>query len=426
MEKWSNLAIFPWSYLLMKICFVCDSYKPLYDGVVRYLDYVIPALIEAGHTVSLACPRYQGCPKYEYPYEGFTVVRCTSTRIVDQDYEIAIPDFRLLKALKEADFVVIHSIMFLGGLGAFLARAMRKKMGIFIHQDERLILRDVLETPEVLRNIGIIALSKILYPLCMDVFFHATERFKGKLIDFGVPTEKIFHTPFAINQEQFNPNPPIFDIRKRYNIPKDAVVSVYVGRLAKEKNVRNMLDGFDRAAEEQPNLYGLFVGGGPDWDYYTSLEWKHKDRMIFTGFVPDEELQSHYVAADFFLSPSINESQCFTVFEAMSCKLPVITSEHRHDPDVIHLDNAVLVENLMNPNEIKDYILLLAKDEKLRKKIGQNGYDLIKDRTWVNHVKVFEKGINFALNYDISNKRFKAIRNVKYRYPPKKESNKKK
>ena len=409
----------------MKICFVCDSYKPLYDGVVRYLDYVIPALVEAGHTVTLVCPRYQGCEKYEYPYEGLTVVRCTSTRIVNQGYELALPDFRLLKALKEADFVVIHSLMFLGGLGALIARAMRKKIGIFIHQDERLILRNVLDTPQMWINVSIGVLSKIIYPLIMDCFLYATERFKEKLIDLGVPKEKIFHTPFAINQEQFHPGSFLVDVRKRHKIPKDAVVSVYVGRLAKEKNIRNMLDGFNRAAEEQPNLYGLFVGGGPDWDHYTSLEWKNKDKMIFTGFVPDEELQSHYVAADFFLSPSINESQCFTVFEAMSCKIPVITSEYRHDPDVIHLENAVLVDNLMSPEEIRDYILLLARDENLRKKIGQNGYDLIKDRTWAYHAKEFEKGMKFALNYDLSKKRFKAMRNTKYRYPPKKESKKK-
>lgn len=410
----------------MKICFVCDSYKPLYDGVVRYLDYVIPALVKAGHTVTLVCPRYQGCEKYEYPYEGFTVVRSVSTRIVDQGYELALPDFRLLKALKEADFVVIHSIMFLGGLGALFARFMRKKIGIFIHQDERLILRDVLLTPQKWINVSIGMLSKILYPFIMDVFFHATERFKEKLIDLGVPEEKIFHTPFAIDQKQFNPESPSVDIRERYNIPKDAIVSVYVGRLAKEKNIHNMLDGFNRAAEEQPNLYGLFVGGGPDWDYYTSLEWKNKDRMIFTGFVPDEELQSHYVAADFFLSPSINESSCFTVFEAMSCGIPVITSEHRHDPDVIHLENALLVENLMNPEEIKDYILLISRDEKLRKKIGQNGYDLLKNRTWDYHVKEFEKGIKFAQNYDVKNKRLKAMINTKYRYPVKKKSKNKK
>ena len=405
----------------MKICFISDTYRPLYDGVIRYIEYVIPALIKAGHEVTLVCPRFKGCDKYEHPYEGFTVVRCMSTGIRNQGYEIALPDFRLLKAVKEADFVVVHSIMFLGGLGAFIARALRKKVGLFVHQDERYILIKILETPQILVDFAITAVAKILYPLTIDVFFHATERFKEKLIDLGVPNEKIFHTPFAIDSKGFHPGPPEFDIRERHKIPKDAVVSVYVGRLSKEKNVKNMLDGFNRAAEEQPNLYGLFVGEGPDWDYYTSLEWKNKNRMIFTGFIPEEELQSHYVAADLFLNPSTNESSCFTVFESMTCKVPVITAEFRHDPDVIHLENAVLVKNPLNPEEIKEHILLLARDEKLRKKIGQNGYNLIKDRTWDYHAKIFQEGMNFAINSKTSNKRLKASRKVKYRYSRKKE-----
>jgi glycosyltransferase involved in cell wall biosynthesis len=408
----------------MKFCFLIDSYHPITDGVVTYLDYVVPALIDLGHEVSLVVPWFGGTEHYEYPYEGCTVIRCFNTRIYTEGYWLALPDWRLFKAVKQADFVVVHSIMFLGGLGGILARLLNKKIGLFVHQDERVILRNVLGTPEPLWNLTITALSKIIYSWVIDVFFHATERFKQKLLELGVSEEKVFHTPFAINQERFHPDEGDYDIRARHGIPKDAVVSVYVGRLAKEKNVNNLLEGVDRALEEEPNLWGLFVGGGPDWDYYANYPYKNKDRMVFTGFVSDEELHSHYVAGDFFSNPSLNESSCFTVFEAMSCQIPVMTSEYKHDPDIIHKENAILVENIFDPDEIKKYVLLLARDEQLREKLGRNGKKLVEERTWRHHALCFLKGVNYAIKKD-QGCRFLNIFKHKYQYQQLKKRNRK-
>ncbi|MHA1186606.1 MAG: hypothetical protein ACTSSK_06965, partial [Candidatus Heimdallarchaeota archaeon] len=54
------------------------------------------------------------------------------------------------------------------------------------------------------------------YRRIVDVFFHATERFKRKLLFFDAQIEKINHTPFAINNKTFHPTPE-FNLRERYN-----------------------------------------------------------------------------------------------------------------------------------------------------------------------------------------------------------------
>ena len=407
----------------MKICFVCDSYKPVYDGVVRYFDYFIPALVKAGHEVSLVCPKIPGTDNYEYPFEGFTVVRCFNPGFHTQGYWFALPDKRMYKAMKESDFVFIHSTGTLGIMGSMIAKAMNKKTGMFIHQDERIIMHNVLHTSRFMYNFAIIAFSQFIYGLFIDTFYHATERFKGKLLDYGVSENRISHTPFAIDDSRFYPENPKYDIRKRHGIPEDGIVSIYVGRLAREKNVANLIESMDSVMDENPNLYSLFVGKGPDWDHYSSFPYRNKERMIFTGFVPDDELQSHYVAADFFTSPSLNESSCFTVFEAMSCQIPVITSAYRHDPDIKHMENVLLVVDIANQEEIKDNILLLTRDDKLRKKIGKAGKKLVDSRNWDNHIQRFLKGVSYTLNEKPRNR----IRDIlKPKYPYLKDRKKKK
>ena len=382
---------------VMKICFIVDSYKPIYDGVVRYFDSVIPALIEAGHEVSLVCPHIPGTEKFEHPYKGLEVIRCFTPGFYTQGYYVALPDRELVKAVKKSDYVVIHSLATLGVIGGFIARFCRKKTGLFVHQDERLVMLEMLNDPLWITNFTVSLISEIFYPCFIDAFFCATVRFKGKLLDYKVPEEKIFFTPFAIDSKRFNPNNKSVNIRERHNIPNDAIVSLFVGRVSVEKNIKNLILAMDLAMNEIPNLYALFVGKKTDISLIPK-KLQNPERMIFTGFVPDEELPCYYAYSDFFSSPSINESTCFTVFEAMSSGLPVITSEYRHDNDIIHMENAILIKNLRKIEDIKESILLLTTDEKLRKKIGMNGKKLIDSRTWKNHVLEFERGIKYAFS----------------------------
>jgi len=379
----------------MKFCFLVDSYKPIYDGVIRYLDSISEALVKDGHEISIVCPQIPGTDKYENPYPGLRVVRCPTPGWYAHGYYIALPDRDLVKEVQKADFVVVHSIATIGVIGGIVARLLSKKIGLFVHQDERLVLREMLHRPQWVVNLTAALISEIFYPGFIDVFFHATDRFKMKLIELKVPDEKIFFTPFAIDESEFNPNNNKFDIRKQHNIPKDAIVSLFVGRISIEKNIETLLQAMDAAMDDNPNLYALFVGKKTQMEV-VNKERKNADRIIFTGFVPDEELPSYYNASDFFTSPSINESTCFTVYEAMSCKLPSIISGFRHDREIIHKENAILVHDLQSIQKIKEAILLLAHDKVLRNKIAKNGKQLIDSRSWKYHVQEVKRGIKFA------------------------------
>ncbi|MEA2071109.1 MAG: glycosyltransferase family 4 protein [Asgard group archaeon] len=385
----------------MKLCFICDSYQPIYDGVTRYLDYVIPALVKLGHEVTLVVPHFVGTKKIEKPMPGFTIKRSYTSHIENEGYWWAFPDKSAINAIKKADFVLIHSLMPLGVLGGFISKIYKKKIGIFVHQDERILLGKVLGLSSWLRNLSCTLIMKIYYPLLVNVYFHATKRFKQKLLDFQVPEKKIFQAKFAINRERFYDSEPKFPVRKTHNIPDNVTIALYVGRLAKEKNIENLLKAFEIALDKDPSLIAVFVGKGADWVKYTNKSWKNKDRMIFTGFVPDEHLPSYYQAADFFISASLNESSCFTVYEAMSCKLPVITSGYLHDDEIQHRENALLIDNVFDIEEITQKILLMSKNEKLREKIASAGKQLIDSQTWEKHAKSILKGIKMAIQEEI-------------------------
>jgi glycosyltransferase involved in cell wall biosynthesis len=371
---------------------ITDTYHPSFDGIVRYLDYLLPQLLAKGHEVTVVCPQLQGCRPYEFPRANLIIVRSATSRFRSNAYYYAFPDFRLVKAIWQADVVVLHSLMPLGTFGGVIARLLRKPVALFCHHDERVILQKVVKLPGLVTRF-LYRLIKKFYRSIVQLFFHATERFKRKLLWFGVPEELTVHTPFAIPQGTFHPVPEI-DLRQRYNIPPEGLIACYLGRLSLEKNVDNIIKAMDAAMDRHPDLYALIVGGGPDKELFLQQPCRNADRFIFTGYVPERELQSHFAVSDLFVTPTLNESSCFTVFEAMSCQVPVITAAKDHDPDIHHREQALLVEDVLDYREIEKNINLLVTDRALRTSLAANGLALIASRTWENHATIFLQHIH--------------------------------
>jgi len=71
----------------------------------------------------------------------------------------------------------------------------------------------------------------------------------------------------------------------------------------------------------------------------------YEDDLVFTGYVPDDDLVALYNAADLFVYPSIYEGFGLPPLEAMACGTPVITSDTSSLPEVVG-DAGLLVDPL--------------------------------------------------------------------------------
>ena len=112
-------------------------------------------------------------------------------------------------------------------------------------------------------------------------------------------------------------------LRKQYGIKEDEIVFVYVGRMAKEKNIEELL-WYQKSV--QNNIKLVLVGDGP---YRTTLEEKAKeyqvtDSVIFTGMVSPDEVARYYQIGDLFVSASTSETQGMTYDEALAGGVPLL------------------------------------------------------------------------------------------------------
>ncbi len=118
-------------------------------------------------------------------------------------------------------------------------------------------------------------------------------------------------------------------LRRKWAIPEDKVVLLYLGRMAKEKNVEQLIDQVAEAGRRDAVL--LLVGDGPDREEVLDYARERGVEVIFTGMVPHDEVADYYRLGDLFVTASTSETQGLTYFEALAAGVPVLC---RKDPCV--------------------------------------------------------------------------------------------
>lgn len=190
-------------------------------------------------------------------------------------------------------------------------------------------------------------------------------------------------------------------LRKKEKIKKDDFVAIFIGRLAKEKNVIFLLDVVKDLVKKCPNFKLLIVGDGPDFDEYKELSKKYniEDNVIMTGKVAWEKVPYYYHLSDIFLTASTSETQGLTVVEAMAAGVPpiCIDDESFRNTVVDDLNGRLFTTK----KELKKIILELYNDEKLIDRYSRQA--IINCERFSS--KYFAESVLDVYNYAIKNKK---------------------
>lgn len=204
----------------------------------------------------------------------------------------------------------------------------------------------------------------------------------------GMSLERAFVTPLAAD-EQFYPvdNPEEIQLtRQRYNLPEGDYFLCLASHLEPRKNIPFLIRSFIQLINEQPNLdINLVLIGSlrhkrPELITLMEELKAYQNRVIFTGYVPDEDLSALYSGAKAFIFPSLQEGFGLPILEAMQCGTPVISSNATSLPEVA--GEAAILINPYDKDELSQAMLNLLSDEKLRNELTQKGIERAKQFSW--------------------------------------------
>lgn len=156
-------------------------------------------------------------------------------------------------------------------------------------------------------------------------------------------------------------------LREELGIDDEDLVLLSLGRLGKEKNIDELLNGLSKIKEDTPNIKMLIVGDGPDRKELEDLvqELNLESSVIFVGAVSPKEVHAYYQLADVFVSASTSETQGLVFIEAAANGLPLICHKDPALYDVLsENENGFSYENL---DEFEQAFYKLSDNEEFRK-----------------------------------------------------------
>ena len=163
---------------------------------------------------------------------------------------------------------------------------------------------------------------------------------KKRILNFGINEKKIVVIPNGVDLNFVRSNSKK-DIRKHFQISKNSLIYLTIGRLSEVKDPFTLVDAFNKFAKKNPRVHLIVVGGGP---LETKLRRYVKNLGLkacvhLTGYVPHDEIPNYMNACDYFCLSSLREGWPNVLFEAMIFGKPVIATNVGGIPEAVKNEN---------------------------------------------------------------------------------------
>jgi len=343
-----------------RLLITTDNFLPRWDGISRFLSEIIPRLKES-YDITIVAPDYG-----HVTIEGVEIVKIPLRKGHYGDYTPAQFDYRRISRLvRRADIVFNQALGPIGMCAIIAAKRSRRPIANYTHSVEWELL------PKALAPIGpargmLLPISKSLvrffYNRCTVLIVpseNIAELFSWQHI---TTPKRIAH--LGVDTAKFAPGDRK-KARESLNLPLDAFIVGYHGRIGHEKNLLTLLRGFRRLRVKHKRL--VIVGDGVP---KVKAKLMRNDDVVVTGSTNHATPWLH--AMDVYVQPSYTETTSLTVLEAMACGLPVVSSKVGFIKYYIHDgENGLFFDNA-SPYDLSVKLAKLHNDRILRSTLGVN------------------------------------------------------
>jgi len=381
----------------MRILYLCpDLGIPVLGrkGCSTHVRETCLALQEAGHEVVLLC---SSKGDDENLSEGLTIIEAppNNRKYLGYDLRNFIQNMALArhgrKLLEDRPFDAIYERSALySSVGARLER----RFGI-----PRILEMNAFLTVEQEKKLHFLRLAKWFehhMARQAPAIVVVSQPLRESLAEIGVPRERIFIMPMAVNINHFIPAAPGADaIRRQWQLEGRYVIG-YVGSLSGWHGIDMLHDMAQKILSRRNDFAILVVGGEPEQVERHRRRAQEKGvekHLIFTGSVSYENVPAHLAAMDVALVPDTNYWTCPTkMFEYQACAVPTIAPRYPAVVDALSDGEEGLLFNPGNMDAAIECILSLADAPERRAEMGRKGRERVcATRSWQRNVHSIER-----------------------------------
>ena len=355
----------------VRLALFSDTYPPQMNGVSRTLERLVAAARERGATVRIFTTtdpdlqhhdadevRWNSVPFWAYPQVRLAAPRVLAARAA-------------LAAWKPA-IVHVATEFGVGLAGRSAAQAQRLPLVTSYHTS--------FSAYAEFYKLGALAAGGWKY----FRWFHGaaartftpTEAIRAEVVAHGFRNVGVWGR--GVDGDRFDPSFRSDEWRRAHGIAPDAMVVLYVGRIAMEKGLEHALRAMQQLSITAPQIRFVFVGDGP---YEAALRAAAPPGAIFTGRLNGVPLSTAYASSDVFLFPSVTDTFGNVLLEAMASGLVVVSADAGNTRELVGTDRGVIVP-VEQRDAIAEALHALDHDRARHDAIRDNAQIWARQRTW--------------------------------------------
>ena len=400
----------------MRIGLFTDTYPPYINGVSTSVLMLKKGLEKLGHTVYVVTVNSES---FKYKKEE-NVLMIPGIPVGILDYRLtSMYPVKAKNIIKSWNLDVIHTHTEFG-VGSF-ARFLSKQYNIpLVHTYHTMyeeyiyyITKGYFDGPskKLVEYLTLFLCDKTVEELIVptkktyDLF---KDKYKVKrdvhIIPTGIDVERFYN--------ENTDKKTVSDLKKDIGLNKNDKVILFVGRIAKEKNIEFLIKAHKKIVKINENAKLVIVGDGPDMKELLELVDKNKlnKNVIFTGKAPWDEIPNYYALCDVFVTASTSETQGLTIIEAMAASKPVVAIKDESFEIVI--ENKVDGILFNDEKEYVDAINQVLTDKSISSNLGKKARKKANKYSAIEYASSVEKIYKLVLNRD-TNVIKKVYNNVK-------------
>jgi len=345
----------------MRVLQIGKYYPPVRGGIESHVRDLCEGLVANGCEV-VCVVSSQERRSFSEKTKGVFVRRVRSRKVGSAPLSFSLP-VRVRKEARGADVVHVHMPNPCAEVSCLLSNPKNlvvtyhadivDKRGAFLYRPiQRMVLR--LAKRIIVSSIEFARGSKVLEPFL----------------------EKCVVVPLGIDVKRFGQvkKDEVRSLRKERARP----IFLFVGRFVNYKGLSYLLHAMK---DVQGTLFLVGEGPGEEQLKREAALLGMGERVYFFNGAGDAHLPAFYHAADVFVLPSVTAQEAFGIvqLEAMACARPVISTRLGTGVEVVNVNGTTgLVVSPKNSRELKEAMVVLGSDAKLRARLGKNGFSRVR------------------------------------------------
>ena len=361
----------------MKIAVLIRNFKRNAGGAERYCVELSERLSEF-HDVHIFCQSFE---KSTLPIKFHKISKYfDKPRFLNQ----ILFSYLTNKAASLGKFDIIHSHELVANADVFTIHVpcfkstLLNSMGI----KKKLSILNTIVSP---RKIGYLWLEKKQMQNAHKSQFISVSEYLSRNINLCYPNISNISIAYPGISDKFSLNDSRLinsskDLKKDFSIPKNALVLLLVANDYFKKGLLTIIKSLEILNNENIHL----VVAGNDKRKISQSHSSVLSRIYFLGSI--QNMSNLYNQVDILLHPTLADTFGMAPLEAMSFKIPVIISGVKYCgfSEQLSKNQAIFLENPKDEIELAEKINFLYQNDKVRKKIAANGYELSKKISWKN------------------------------------------